>query len=643
MMTIPVEQIARPSTKRSPSILVTDVRSQGSLRRSSLPSPVESKLARRFQLQCDEYATESAQCIPSVPPLPQQAHGYSQDEINDFKKISINTTFPDASETSRAHLHGELRSSETDISCLQSPLDYGRKLPRAPATLLQSIPARTTKLSEKLVLIPEDTKPNGFRFVDDEDMLGPPLPYEDSEEQAENKRTFAERLPKDRRADRYSRVTAYCISDGIRLVAVASFLRKSHQILPRLYNEALYAPYSLPLLPGDDDVRVKSNTGETHVLERFIDQSEMVDHHFEYYSGLETGKDHSEGVYSDGKRAVEGHWIPKTSDFNPSEPQLFSPTEERVHAFHEIHRSDASEPISLRRFFKEEMGSMASTTSSSPMNTYSSQFGKSPGTDESASFQSLPDSSKHAEVFIFSYGVIVFWNFTEQQEKDVLADLNFARVGEQSLIIRPISEQDIETEELHFMYWRDSIKPRIYNDMITLRSGDHMVKLALSHAISQSTKLSQFEARMDATMHDVRHVPKMLALTGRLGFKREEVLRISGRLFKLRVDVNLSSNVLDTPDFFWEDEPSLNPLYTAVREYLEIEQRILVLNERCKVFLDLTEIIADSIAEFNMSRITWIIIILIGMSLAVSTLEIAVRFEIMRTARHHIMDISNYF
>ena len=75
--------------------------------------------------------------------------------------------------------------------------------------------------------------------------------------------------------------------------------------------------------------------------------------------------------------------------------------------------------------------------------------------------------------------------------------------------------------------------------MITLRSGDHMIKLAMSHAIAQSTKLSMFEERMAMTMREVEHIPRRLALTGTLGMKREEVLRMSGKLFKLRVDVNL--------------------------------------------------------------------------------------------------------
>ena len=60
--------------------------------------------------------------------------------------------------------------------------------------------------------------------------------------------------------------------------------------------------------------------------------------------------------------------------------------------------------------------------------------------------------------------------------------------------------------------------------------------------------------------------------------------------------------MLDVPNFFWDSEPTLHPLYYAVREYLEIKPRIQVLNERCRVFLDLAEILSDSIADNKMSR-----------------------------------------
>lgn len=67
----------------------------------------------------------------------------------------------------------------------------------------------------------------------------------------------------------------------------------------------------------------------------------------------------------------------------------------------------------------------------------------------------------------------------------------------------------------------------------------------------------------------------------------------------------------------------------AIREYLEIEPRTTVLNERCRVFLDLAEILSDSVADAKMSSITWIVIILIIVSILVTVTEVALRFGIL--------------
>jgi hypothetical protein len=89
--------------------------------------------------------------------------------------------------------------------------------------------------------------------------------------------------------------------------------------------------------------------------------------------------------------------------------------------------------------------------------------------------------------------------------------------------------------------------------------------------------------------------------------------------------------MLDVPNFFWESEPTLYPLYIAVREYLEIKPRIQVLNERCRVFLDLAEILSDSIADSRTSYQTWIIIVLILISIIVTVSEVFLRFGLLHT------------
>jgi hypothetical protein len=57
------------------------------------------------------------------------------------------------------------------------------------------------------------------------------------------------------------------------------------------------------------------------------------------------------------------------------------------------------------------------------------------------------------------------------------------------------------------------------------------------------------------------------------------------------------------------------------------------LNERCRVFLDLAEILTDSIADTKMSRLTWIIIILILLSILVTCSEVFLRFGILSSRR----------
>lgn len=449
------------------------------------------------------------------------------------------------------------------------PLDpklSGRLIP-------QHMPTRSSKLSEKLVLLPEtdeqDDEKSSFD-EDDEGHHGPPTDEDLARQTTKGgpkDKSYAERLPKAKRTDKLSRVTAYCTAQAYKMKSTAAFVKDQHNARTKLYDDCLYTVYHLPLLPGSDGYRVRSSPalkspGGKTVLDEEIERNEQRDHHEGYFGDEET------------YFVRDDHELDTPYDGPPD-------------------RRDSLEGTRI-----------------------------------------APNALTFGEMFVFSYGVAVFWNFTEKQEKDILADLTFSSTATGvSLATRPLTESDFETEEFHFEYNPDIPRPRVYNDMITLKSGDHMIKLAISHAIAQSTKLSLFEEGMSRTMLAAQNVPKRLALTGKLGMARTDVVKMIGQLFTSRVDVNLSSNMLDTPNFFWDSEPTLHPLYTAVREYLEIKPRIQGLNERCQVFLDLGEILSDSISDRKMTRITWIIIILIVLSICVTCLEVLLRFAILNAQK----------
>lgn len=492
----------------------------------------------------------------------------------------------------------------------------------------QNVPQRTTKVSEKLVLIPDapDDEDLDEDIVLEEDEAArrrlleveEDRPLRDVELDVLKKRggirgkSYAERLPKRQRAEKVSRLTAYCTAEGFKMKATAEFLRTKHEAKTKLYDDCLYVVYHLPLMSGLEGYRVRSRpilktpgTGKT-VLDLEIERSERRDHHYGYYE-----------------------------DYAASPGGVTEPT--TLESMTGNGTEDGGHPDDHRPF--------------SPINRLA------------------PDAKDFAEMFVFSYGVVVFWNFTEHQEKDILGDLNFAESEKGgSLVIRPFDPNDYETEEFHFEYSAQIKHPRIFNDMITLLPrSDHMVKLGISHAVAQSTKLCSFEERMSETMQGALPVPKTMAATGDLNMGRDEIVKVLGRLFKSRVDINLctfhthtsnkkaacpperycsgnthtnntpstptASNILPTPSFFWESEPTLAPLYTAIRDYLEIDPRIKVLNERCRVFLDLAEILSDTVADAKMSAITWIVIVLIVISIIVTVTEVGLRFGILQKSK----------
>ncbi|EME83257.1 uncharacterized protein MYCFIDRAFT_136563 [Pseudocercospora fijiensis CIRAD86] len=550
--------IAPPRPKRGPSVLVTDARET----RPQAPRPQPQRTGTRI-ISVDhvlQYASEIPSAQRRLPPGQRPAH------------------------------HNRTPSGRHPLA----PKLSGQGIPIGGA----HIPARSSKTSEKLVLLPETSQKNEtIQGFEEEDDSAPPRDDELRRRRLQiDGKSHAERLSKTQREadEEIKRTTAYCTAQSYKLRQTATFVRDQHGAKTKLYDDCLYCVYQLPLLGGSDGYRVRSspvlkNPGGRSVLDEQIEANERR----QYREGW--GEESEEYSVRD--------------NYNPASPPP------------EMQQQDVTFP--------------------------------SPHAGIS------PNAHTVAELFIFSYGVAVLWNFTPNQEKDLLADLTFSATSALHLLpggkherplsqkaaaslpplalplmTRPLDESDFETEEFHFQYDETAEKPRIYNDMITLRTSDHMIKLAMSHAIAQSTKLSFFEERMQRTMESAQYVPRRLALEGRLGMDRKEIVGLVGRLFEGRVDVNLSSNMLDTPNFFWDAEPTLHPLYAAVREYLEIKPRIQVLNERCRVFLDLAEILSDSIADVKMTRITWIIIVLIILSILVTCTEVFLRFGILAAGKN---------
>ena len=78
-----------------------------------------------------------------------------------------------------------------------------------------------------------------------------------------------------------------------------------------------------------------------------------------------------------------------------------------------------------------------------------------------------------------------------------------------------------------------------------------------------------------------------------------------GQLFILRINIHLQGSVLDSPELMWA-EPQLEPVYGAVRSYLEMDQRVGLLTERLDVIADLLAVLKDQVRTSHGEYLEWI-------------------------------------
>lgn len=376
---------------------------------------------------------------------------------------------------------------------------------------------------------------------------GVPLPIE----WTFGSRTQAERMTKDERElALLPRAAAYCTGEGYDLTRLRPFLRQHHCVAPRLYDECLYAAYHFPLrtLRPDKDnlynIKVRSYVPKTSNNNN-ADEDEM-DYEEDHYNARaeaptivqpRPGQPYPNQTYSE-------HYHNRIDSYD--DEMLQQEQEQRLRdEFHSQQNAEQT-PSSEREHgifdnpFAEGIDSNDIEIPSSPTEIDSKDGGLNNSRIEEEPLKPVREPFKGGEVFIFDYGVVVFWNFRRAEELLMLEDFMQFAIDP----FRDNPDEDMQIEEIHFQYDTSQMKPRIFNDMITLKSSNHMIKLTLSHGLSQSAVVARYEDIMDKTIEDTKHLPKEMAETGRLGKTRSEITKINGELFTLRMNVNLVSNVL---------------------------------------------------------------------------------------------------
>lgn len=215
--------------------------------------------------------------------------------------------------------------------------------------------------------------------------------------------------------------------------------------------------------------------------------------------------------------------------------------------------------------------------------------------------------TENREIYFFREGSVVFWNVPEIERDNVLRFLKKYETGR-------YDEEAVEEEceSLTYAYSDLPTKTRLVKDKIILNTEGQtdLEKYTFSNAMAMSVKLGIWESSLDKYIEKIEYVSEELSKTGRVVLTQDQVLQKMGQLFALRHLINLSSDLLDTPDFYW-DHAELEQLYQKTANHLNISKRTSVMNVKLSHCIELMELLTSHLNEKHSARLEWIIIILI--------------------------------
>jgi len=230
-----------------------------------------------------------------------------------------------------------------------------------------------------------------------------------------------------------------------------------------------------------------------------------------------------------------------------------------------------------------------------------------------------------ADIFFFRrLGAFVCWNMTEEEISNL-------RLLIETYEFQPYDPIAVEEEHEQMTYIHTENPTSLIDGDIYLHEGNTVErevieKYAFSNAMALSVKLDMWETSLEEFSTSMRYVPETLKRGFKVTMSRNDVLKKIGELLTLRHQITLYSDLLTTPDFYW-DRDELEKLYTKTCTYLEITKRTKVMNEKLNLCSEMVEMLRSHLNERHGHRLEWMIIVLI-------TIEIL--FEIIRLVEKYV-------
>ncbi|CAN3365555.1 MIOREX complex component 10 [Diutina catenulata] len=196
-------------------------------------------------------------------------------------------------------------------------------------------------------------------------------------------------------------------------------------------------------------------------------------------------------------------------------------------------------------------------------------------------------------LMVLSNGTLVGWNLDE----DIIIN-NYA-----SRLKPAVDESYVpETDAIDWLDVKGDGPSYLQGEILVTQNNDLREKAAFAIGFSRSTRLAILENALDRYLERTK-----MTLNHR---SEKSSLELTEKLYRLRAKLNLHSELIETPDLYWE-EPQLEKIYSSISRALDINPRISILNRKLDYATDEQRAYLSVLNEQKSTRLEWIIIWLI--------------------------------
>jgi required for meiotic nuclear division protein 1 len=225
------------------------------------------------------------------------------------------------------------------------------------------------------------------------------------------------------------------------------------------------------------------------------------------------------------------------------------------------------------------------------------------------------NNSNDYMLFIFKNGTVVSWGLKRHEIKNYLETIKLFADKPVPFLVR--DEYSYRVGE------KTTIGPHVFFDVdcIQLEDVSDELKLSLSYGFSQSVKLQYFETIIEALIEKYTPLIQLLSHKGKMPITRNQMRQIIGEILGAKSEMNLISNFLYHPKYFWQ-HPTLEEYFIMLERYLHIQRRVNTINHRLDTLNEIFEMFNSYLENRHAHHLELIIIVLIMIEIVFAALNI---------------------